>query len=179
MNFIEGGYTLLDKLHIKYGANIEKKNINSNLSLSKNMIMVKLILQASKNFKTFIDACSKVDLITPQNKTKAIYKLTALFISSNHGQTEIVGQLISYGPSLEVSNERGYTPLLCACEDGHVKEAHLLLSHLTAALDYSDDYGYTALHYAALSGSQEIVKLLLSLGANEDARTNDLKTPLH
>ncbi len=39
--------------------------------------------------------------------------------------------------------------------------------------------GLTPLHFAALGGSPEAVRFLLSRGANIDARTSDKSTPLH
>ncbi|KAI8330636.1 acyl CoA binding protein-domain-containing protein [Chlamydoabsidia padenii] len=42
-----------------------------------------------------------------------------------------------------------------------------------------DEEGLTALHHACDRGYTDMVKLLLDLGANVNATTNDMETPLH
>ncbi|VDK45225.1 unnamed protein product [Dibothriocephalus latus] len=47
-------------------------------------------------------------------------------------------------------------------------------------VDAQDNYGYTALHYAARNGRLEVCKILLEHGADACLATNSLKaTPLH
>ena len=40
-----------------------------------------------------------------------------------------------------------------------------------------DEYGWTALHWAALNGHKEVVQLLISNGADVNAKNSDGKTP--
>ncbi|XP_066908001.1 serine/threonine-protein phosphatase 6 regulatory ankyrin repeat subunit B-like [Halyomorpha halys] len=185
MNFIEEV-----KLLIKYGANIEKKDIHGNLPLSsavmsKNVNLVELILKestiqvASKNFTTFINAYSQVMFITSKNNASQIHNLTALHIASYHGLTEIVQLLITNKASLEVRDERGYTPLHYACEEGHVEVVELL-SHSGANKDSADINGTTPLHIACRLGSLPIARLLLSHPiAALDYADNDGYTAVH
>lgn len=42
-----------------------------------------------------------------------------------------------------------------------------------------DNSGYTALHYAACNGHVDVCKMLIQVGANVDAQTRGLATPLH
>ncbi|KAI8427859.1 hypothetical protein MSG28_002232 [Choristoneura fumiferana] len=42
-----------------------------------------------------------------------------------------------------------------------------------------DNSGYTALHYAARNGHIDICKTLIQVGANVNAQTSGLATPLH
>ncbi|GAU99693.1 hypothetical protein RvY_10654 [Ramazzottius varieornatus] len=51
--------------------------------------------------------------------------------------------------------------------------------HLVPSLDAADDKGYTAIHYAAISGNVMAVKGLMQLGANIRVRNRKEKTVLH
>jgi len=44
---------------------------------------------------------------------------------------------------------------------------------------YTDESGWTALHYAAMKGEMEAVEALIANGADSNARTNQGTTPLH
>lgn len=47
-------------------------------------------------------------------------------------------------------------------------------------MDYADDnFGYTALHHAALSGFEDVVEVLLEDGAKGNSRSRSEITPLH
>ncbi|KAE8573437.1 Putative ankyrin 2, isoform AA [Halyomorpha halys] len=104
---------------------------------------------------------------------------TPLHYSCEQAHVEVVKLLLNFEANKYSADINGTTPLHIACRLGSLSLAQLLLPQPPAALDYSDKDGYTALHYAALSGSQEIGNLLLNLDANKEAKTKDLKTPLH
>ncbi|KAF7189600.1 Ankyrin-2 [Pseudocercospora fuligena] len=55
----------------------------------------------------------------------------------------------------------------------------LNLLQLGADIDYSDEHGFQALHYAALSGYEDTVKRLLEKGADLHAESLDCGTALH
>lgn len=63
---------------------------------------------------------------------------------------------------------------ICA---GHVKEVAMLLKQYPGLVASKDTNGDTPLHYAAFTGHQEIVKLLLASGAEVNARDNSGATP--
>lgn len=46
-------------------------------------------------------------------------------------------------------------------------------------INYTDEDGYTALHRACYEDNLEIAKVLISHGANVDARSGESWTPLH
>jgi len=46
-------------------------------------------------------------------------------------------------------------------------------------IDYQNNAGYTALHYAALRGHEDLVELLISYGANPNIENNDSKIALN
>jgi hypothetical protein len=71
--------------------------------------------------------------------------------------------------------------LWCAAEDGDAAEARRLLD---AGVDINGDIGglasvSTALHVAANKGHTEVVRLLLSRGADVNALAEELVTPMH
>ena len=53
----------------------------------------------------------------------------------------------------------------------------LLLPH--SDINYRDESGFTALHYACDEGNLKIVDILLKTNCDVNAKTNDKKTPLH
>ncbi|XP_066904650.1 serine/threonine-protein phosphatase 6 regulatory ankyrin repeat subunit A-like, partial [Halyomorpha halys] len=178
------------ELLVKYGANIEKKDVHGNLPLSsavmtKNVEMGKLILQTSRrkitsaNFTMFIDADSDVKFINSKRNRSETHKVAALHIASYHGLTKICEMLISYGASLEVRDERGYTPLHYSCEEEHIDVVKSLLDS-GASKDSTDIDGTTPLHIASRLGSLSIVHLLLSEPpAGLEFITNHGYTALH
>lgn len=53
-----------------------------------------------------------------------------------------------------------------------------ILADDPAILSQKDEGGWTALHHEALAGNAAIVKILLDAGADRNARTNQVMTPL-
>ncbi|CAM3934005.1 Ankyrin repeat domain-containing protein [Bordetella tumbae] len=62
--------------------------------------------------------------------------------------------------ALDVRDENGLTPLMCAARHGHVAAIHTLLAG-KASVDATDQSGYSALMWAAMSGFVDAVKVLL------------------
>ena len=74
----------------------------------------------------------------------------------------------------------GLSPLMYAAGEGHVSIVKALLSKKAdtgLSLHGGPFGGYTALHFAALTGRIEIVQLLLDAGADPEARNQAGKTP--
>ena len=63
----------------------------------------------------------------------------------------------------------GDSLLHVACARGNLEEVKILCQ-LGAKINLKGDYGYSALHYAAEAGSEEVYNFLISKGANEDER---------
>ncbi|MBD9361556.1 ankyrin repeat domain-containing protein [Methylomonas fluvii] len=66
--------------------------------------------------------------------------------------------------------------LIEATEAGDIKRVQALIKN-GEDLEQKDDYGWTALNWAAGRGDTEIVKLLLEAGANPINSGRDLRTP--
>jgi hypothetical protein len=65
-----------------------------------------------------------------------------------------------------------------AAENGHVAATQLLLEKARARVDARDRFGRTALFPAALKGFVDVVRMLITAGADVDARDKEEKTVL-
>eukprot|EP00736_Rhodelphis_marinus_P014024 Rmarinus@m.7942 len=106
---------------------------------------------------------------------------TPLHQASAEGNIEEVGSLIAAGEDVNVQNDNGLTPLMVACIRGQPQVIEMLVRKGNADTTKSDSIGRTALHYAAevdLENQLEIVQLLLMLGCDRAAISNDNKMPV-
>jgi len=108
------------------------------------------------------DPRTDLEAVNPANETALMYLAVA-------GQTDRARALIARGAKV---NRLGWTPLHYAASKGHVDTAKLLLAHQAMVNAPSPD-GTTPLMMAGLSGSRDMVQLLLNAGA--DPTTRNLK----
>jgi ankyrin repeat protein/predicted DNA-binding WGR domain protein len=71
------------------------------------------------------------------------------------------------------------TPLMYACRAGQIENVKFLLQENRSIIAAKDRYGYSAIHYAAENGHQQIVKLLIEAGVKIAVGGPDRKTALH
>lgn len=101
-------------------------------------------------------------------------------------ECESLELLLTYGAITEARDRSGKTALMRACRYNYgTEQVLLLLNHgadANAMTDHRNDYR-TVLHYAVLSGSLTLVKLLLKQGAKTDrlppGGEADKPSPLH
>lgn len=91
-----------------------------------------------------------------------------LLVAAMHDDIPVVSELIAAGADIDQQNEYGHTPLIIAANYGYEELATLLVSK-GADVNIQGQDGGTAL-LAAASNSQPLVELLLSHGADVDAR---------
>ncbi|KAG1693673.1 hypothetical protein DVH05_023075 [Phytophthora capsici] len=90
-----------------------------------------------------------------------------LHVAARHGDLACLQLLLHHGADICVVEEFGRTPLHSAVNNGNLDcVAYLLDVGGDSVLNSGDHDGDTALHYAALSGNEAIVKLLLESAAN-------------
>ena len=95
--------------------------------------------------------------------------------------------LLDRGANINGRDDRDYrwgmTPLMCAAEEGHLRDKKLLRRGAKVNLKdrrcFGEGGGYTALHYAISSEHVSIVDILIEAGADVNAVTQDgTGTPL-
>ncbi|KAL5725355.1 hypothetical protein ACHQM5_008509 [Ranunculus cassubicifolius] len=101
-----------------------------------------------------------------------------LHVAAKSGSTNVCKYLIQeLGFSMEECDNEDSTPLCHACLKGHLNTAEYLIEN-GADPHALQRHNTTALHAATLSGSVEIISLLLSKGVDVNA-PSQLGTPLH
>ena len=95
-----------------------------------------------------------------------------LAFATARGHTEVVRRLLAAGAKF--SDNSIYPALTEAIENGHHGVVRVLLQHGVTASYGGNSYLFTA----AASGQEEIVWLLLSTGADANAKTSSGETPL-
>jgi ankyrin repeat protein len=66
-----------------------------------------------------------------------------------------------------------------AVKNNDLEKVKVLIEKDASLVNIKDEAGNTPLHHAAIIGSIETIKLLLSKGADINARNTQLNTPLH
>ena len=90
---------------------------------------------------------------------------TDLIAAAKLGDLVRARELVSRGAPVDVTDRRGYTPLMWSSAAGAVDLTRYLLEHGARPAVRAAD-GATALFFAAANGSTEVVRLLLTRGAN-------------
>ena len=124
---------------------------------------------------------------------------TPLHVASWYGHLEVVKYLVSISANIRARNNRGGTPLHEAAEKGHLEIVKFLDSNgaeINAKANSENEIefhapkgtdtqgtkrifnDFTPLHNAAFYGKLEVVKYLISQGAEVNAKTKDGKTAL-
>jgi len=101
-----------------------------------------------------------------------------LHSASLNGHDTTVRLLLQHGANPNLVCTRGNTALHLAMEFGHESIAKYLLELDTTVINISDEGGYSCLHYAAMFGSDLLVKLLLDGGLDIEALPSPPPDPI-
>jgi len=105
---------------------------------------------------------------------------TLLITACFTGNAGVVDYLLSKGSTPDHTMKTGLSALMYACGEGHTKIVQSLLkakANVALTLHGGPLGGYTALHFAALTGRLNIVKMLIDAGADTEARNHKGQTP--
>ena len=139
--------------------------------------------------KAFFESGAKIDVVDKNERT-------LLHLAAFHGHAEVTEVLVSTGLNLRSVDNEGWQPLHFAAIGGHAKTAEILLQHgalpqsrvskyssqcerlRPSGLSCGDRWTGTPLHLACMSGSSELVQLILSQGNIEvNLRTDSYLGP--
>ena len=104
---------------------------------------------------------------------------SALHFAAKDSSPEIIEYLLSLGMTVNMTDESGQTPLMCACLEGGRLDNIKRLLELGADIQQLEfNVGWSALHFAARDSSPEIIEYLLSLGMTVNMTDKSGQTPL-
>lgn len=96
-------------------------------------------------------------------------------------QSELIQFLLREAKSMvnpNITNMDGKPTLLLAIEKNQLETVSLLLSHPKINIIQTDQVGNTGLHFAAMSGNEAMVKLLMKYHLSIKDKNKDRKTPV-
>jgi len=103
--------------------------------------------------------------------------IRALHFLASFGKVKSVQTLLKKGYRVDVTDDKGATPLFWSVWGGHTSTVSLLLES-SANVNAPNKYGETPLHIACLNGNKPMVELLLKHKASIGSRTKSGETPL-
>jgi ankyrin repeat protein len=104
--------------------------------------------------------------------------IRALFKACRDGDLGRAQRELENGAEVNAQDEKGETPLHCACWFGHDAIVSMLFKK-GANVNAKTNGGETPLHFASINGSKDVASLLLENCADVDAQDNEMATPLH
>ena len=109
---------------------------------------------------------------------EAPHLCTSLQVAVPMGDTEMVQLLLEHGADESAVVASGRTPLAQASYFGNEAVALVFLEKGVAGVSAKDTVGMTPLHWAALKGQSEVVRVLIELRANVSAEDNSGQIPV-
>lgn len=100
---------------------------------------------------------------------------TPLLLAVAGNQRESVIRFLEAGADVDAASAGGETPFLAACQRNVAMSRRLL--EAGADPEASDDAGRTALHFAVIGGTLELLEDLIGFGLDPNQRAGDGRTP--
>ena len=116
----------------------------------------------------------QVDVQLPDNNG-----WTALHFSARSGSYEIVKYFTNMGIEINLKTKDRMNCLHIAADYGHLNLCKILINEYNVDKQVPDNDGWTALHFSARSGSNEIVKYFTNMGIEINLKTKDGMNCLH
>jgi ankyrin repeat protein/Mg2+ and Co2+ transporter CorA len=135
------------------------------------------LVRAAQNNDTH-DLKRIIELARANGQFSSSFLRIGLTKSAERGAIDATQYLLREGATLDVTGNRGASPLLRAVERNHVRIVQLLLDH-GASPETKDKKGRTALMTAAWKNHWHVLQLLISRGADVNAQDNKRRNILH
>uniref|UniRef100_A0A6B2LLS6 Uncharacterized protein n=1 Tax=Arcella intermedia TaxID=1963864 RepID=A0A6B2LLS6_9EUKA len=106
---------------------------------------------------------------------------TPLHIACELANVGIVSNLLRYKADCDITDHLGNTPLLTLVVSGNTKSSATIAGTIVnrgASPHVVNKEGRSLLHYAAIKGDSELIRMLLSLGLDPLRKDNNGQTPL-
>lgn len=198
---VKAGYDKLAKLLLDHGADANAQRLpdkQTPLHLAaerghKSIVELLVEHQVDLNARD-ADGCAPLHLAV-ENGYPSVVKLlldrgadiaaideegqTSIHLALERGYEEITRLLLGYKPDVTQRDNRDRTALEIAARQGKEAIIDLLLEYETESGTKSEPEGETSLHRAIDTGSRTLVEVLISRGANIEARNRQNRTPLH
>lgn len=170
-----GGHVQVVKELLARGADPNWRNRNGQTAL-----FVACMRGRDEVVKALLDGGASVDVRDKEGRTPLLYLASE---KSDRVRIDILRLLLEHDADIEARDAIGRTPLLWAATNGNVKLVEALLSGelcgKRANIGAANNRGRNALHLAAESNHEEMVKLLLRYGADPQAVSDGGWTALH
>ncbi len=111
---------------------------------------------------------------TPDPRTR-LRALTPLLMAAESGDAALLETLLKAGAAVDATNDSGTTPLMIAAASGSTAAVTTLLAHGADVNAREKTYGQTALFFAAGRNRADVIRLLLSKGADPKVKTTITK----
>lgn len=163
------GYISIAKMLIAYGADIKKAGPTGDTVLHSaaatgNLEMMAMLLDAGG--RTFVNTTNK-------------YGSTPLHSACIRSSPKIIALLYQNGADLDAADFDGKSALHATCARGIRDNAKLLISLGCKINLKTVDSGWTALFWAVYLGSCDLVQMLLEHGADANAVSKKIESPLY
>lgn len=103
---------------------------------------------------------------------------TPLHLAANSDSITTVRTLVEHGALINVTNDRGLTPLHIAAGNGNTEMTDYLLLKGARVNIKEGNRGMTELHVAAIKGQTEMMERMIEAGAQTDTQDGEGKTAL-
>ena len=154
----------------------QKVELNATDDEGRTALLVATYNHDVHTVKTLLDAGADVNLQDNMQNNCFLY-------AGAEGYIDILRLANEAGADPTITNRYGGTALIPASERGHVEMVEVLLTETKVDVNHVNRLGWTALMEAVILSDggiqqQEIIKILLSHGADQSITHNDGITPL-
>ena len=110
--------------------------------------------------------------------SKEEWSIAQFYNAARFGKADTIQKLLAEGVKPDLKNSRHVSPLWISAANGHLRVVQLLLRTKIVDVNTKSIYGQPPIFWAAAEGNENIVRLLLTAGADRTLEDIDGKTPL-